>query len=397
MPPTHENTDNQVFHIDVGRYLATLDVPADVADDVRSTFRDLISNNTSARRVHIVVKHIAGGHRVTVNGARWEPPPGQSVIDQLIYVLLRATLDAEPDCLHVHAGYVALAGRGVFVAGCPGSGKSTLVTKLVEDGFDYLTDERVGVDRGLRLWPLPKPVSLVRTSFPLLPHLDPGLTGHGGASENLWHVPASALRPASTVHMAKLTAIVFVQFEPRAPLLITDLHPVEAARLLLVDSPDAVRFGPDGVPLAAALCAANRCVRLVYGDTAQAVAAIRTVVLSQHTTAPAEVLTLPPSTRQRSGRSRTPLGVHSVLRRRDDVSGVCIDGRSLLHQGPHGQVVELPEAPTAWLQLFDGRTALTDIIDEVAEANELPVAQVAPMALQAARTLIDLAVVEAVA
>lgn len=397
MPVTRENADNHVFHIAVGRYRATLDVPADVADDVRSAFCDLLTADTATHKVRIVVRRIAGGHRVTVDGVRWEPPPDQSVIEQLVYVLLRATLDAEPDCLHVHAGYVALAGRGVFIAGYPGSGKSTLVTKLVEGGFDYLTDERVGVDRGLRLWPLPKPISLVSTSFPLLAPLDPRLTGRGGASDNLWHVPASAVRPNSTVQEARLAAIVFVEFEPRAPLLLTELHPVEAARLLLVDSPDAVRFGPDGVPLAAALCATNRCVRLVYGDTAQAVSAIRTILHSGRTTDPAEVVALPPLRHSTRATAASTLGAHSVLRRRQDVSGVCVDGRSLLHQGPHGKVVELPEAATAWLQLFDGRTPLVDIIDEVAEANELPVAQVTPMAMQAARALLDLAVVEAVA
>ncbi len=392
MPVTREDTSNELVPIRAGRYLATISAPPDVAEQVRSALCDLIRRDRSPHGASIVIRPSTTGHRLTVDGVGWEPPTEQSALDQLIYVLLRATLDAEPELLHLHAGYVAIHGNGVLIAGFPGSGKSTLVATLVEHGFDYLTDERVGVDRALRLWPLPKPISLVRSSFDLVPRLDPQRPG-ATPSDQLWHVAASLVRPGSVVPAATLTAIVFLQYQPNAPLLLTELHPAEAARLALADSPDAGRFGADGVALAAALCAAQRCVRLVFGDGADAVQAIRTIAAGPARRVGAAVTVLP-TTAEPSRDRASSLTDSSVLGLAHGVSGVCVEGRCLLHHRVTGQVIELAEGTSSWLQLLDGRTALADIVDEVAEANDLPAAEVSPTAMTMMQELLKLGVVE---
>jgi len=199
------------------------------------------------------------------------------------------------------------------------------------------------------------------------------------------------------VPAAELAAIVFVQFQKRAPLLVAEMHPVEAARLLLVDSPDAARFGADGVPLIAALCASHRCVRLVYGESAPTLAAIEAILSEPRRSDSPPVVPLPPMfARGRHTAMHSTLDEHSVLGRSDGVSGVTVDGRCLLHLRSNGKVIELAEAAASWLQLFDGLTPMVDIIKEVAEANEVPVAHVASMALQTTQDLIQLGVVEMV-
>ena len=386
---------SDVFPIALGRYLATVEVYADIAAETRSLLRDVIRPEASPRGASIVIRPDGHRHRITVDRAKWEPPPGQSTLDQLVYVLLRASLDAEPQCLHLHAGYVATQGRGVLLAGFPGSGKSTLVAQLVDAGFDYLTDERVGLDRARRLWPLPKPISLVPTSFPVLPHLDPAHTGAGSASGALWHVPASAIRANSVAHDATAAAIVFVQFQANAPLLRTDLHPVEAARLLLEDSPDARRFGAEGVHLAAGLCATHRCVRLVYGNAAHAIASLRQLALADPGAA-RRIVALPalPTPTARTSGSNAPDNLDErPLRRADGITGALVSGRCLLHAATTGHVIELDETASSWLQLLDGVTPLADIIAEVADANELSTADIAPIARGVVQQLIAQGVV----
>lgn len=85
----------------------------------------------------------------------------------------RLVLDAETDRLHLHAGAVAHSEGVVLVVGTSGSGKSTLVTRLVADGWSYLSDEQLGVLEGGQLVPYPRPMTLRRPSWGMLPGLVP--------------------------------------------------------------------------------------------------------------------------------------------------------------------------------------------------------------------------------
>ncbi len=53
----------------------------------------------------------------------------------------------------VHATAVALAGRAVLLRGAPGSGKSDLALRLLEDGAELVADDQTCLDRrGAELW-----------------------------------------------------------------------------------------------------------------------------------------------------------------------------------------------------------------------------------------------------
>ena len=393
---TAANGDTEVIAIAAGRYLATVTAPAPVAAALRPALRDMIRSSPHPRGASVVIRPSGRDFRIAVNGRQWDPGPDQTVCDQLIYVLMRAALDAEPGLLHLHAGYAALDGRGVLIAGVPGSGKSTLVARMIAHGFDYLTDERVGVDRDLRLVPLRKPLSLVESSFTALAQLDPRRTGAGAGSHRLWHVPASAIRPGSVAARADPAAIAFVEYRPGAAAGLTELHPAEAVRLLLADSVDAVRFGAGAVPLTARLCAGLRCVRLVFGDGDDVLTAVRDLV-GAAPTPPAAVVPVGQAGRRRTGPATAPdvqLTSASVLRLRSDVSGVAVAGRAVLHRGATGEIVELDETGTAWLLLVDGETSLGRLAAEVAEANALPIARVMEIGAGVLGRLAALGVVE---
>lgn len=74
--------------------------------------------------------------------------------------LNRLVLDHEPDRLHLHAGAVTRGDATVLVVGSSHAGKSTLVAKLVEKGWSYLSDEQIGVTPDGRLVAFPRPITL---------------------------------------------------------------------------------------------------------------------------------------------------------------------------------------------------------------------------------------------
>lgn len=372
-------TERDSFGIRAGDFEAVLTVPAGAAPAVRSTFADLVAD-VGPHAARVVVAEVGDRFAITVDGALWSPGPDQTLCDQLVYVLLRASLDAHPERLHVHCGGVSWRGRGVLLGGLAGSGKSTLTVHLVEQGFDYATDERVAVRSDLRLVPFTRPISLAEGSFPVLAHLDPRRTGAGSASARLWHVPASAVRAGSVRTDLSPVALVFVQREERPGAELTPLHPVEAVRLLLSDSADAARFGAAAVPLAARLCASLQCGRLVFGDERAAVDRLR------------EALDGPPrpamEVHRLAGSSTSRAGPGAAR----GVSGVVVGDRCVLHRAATGEIIELDRVMSVWFQLFDGRTPLTQLVGEVAEANDLPYDEVMGLASAVLQQLVEIGV-----
>lgn len=370
--------------ITMGRYVATIRAAVPVADTLRPMLRDLVRADSDPAGATVDVRQDDGDFRISVDGRLWEPGPDQTLCDQLIYVLMRASLDAERELLHLHAAYVALDGLGLLLAGNRGSGKSTLVARLVTAGFDYLTDERVGLDPSLRVSALLKPVSLVSASFSLLSHLDPARTRAGAASPRLWHVPASAIRPGSVVATASPAVVAFVGYRPGPSVESSEMHPAEAARLLLSDSVDAARFGPRALPLAARFCASVRCVRIYFGDSDEVPDAFRSLLVGCETARPSvEIRNLRPP-RGHRGRATPRSGTRAPAMSKD-VSGVVVGDRALVYRKSTGEVIELDDTSTAWLQLLDGRTSPSALAREVAAANDLSTDTV----VQVANAVID--------
>ena len=89
-------------------------------------------------------------------------------------------LDAEPNLVHLHAASVARGGRAVVLAGRSGDGKSTLTAKLMQAGWDYVTDEQVTLDEFDRnVIPYPRPLTLRQGVW----HLFEGIGGERRADD----------------------------------------------------------------------------------------------------------------------------------------------------------------------------------------------------------------------
>jgi hypothetical protein len=88
---------------------------------------------------------------------------GQHAGHVLGSALRMAVAESSPDALFIHAGAVAVGGRGIVLPGPSGAGKSTLTEALMRRGAEYFCDEfAVIADHGL-LHPLPSWLSLRRT------------------------------------------------------------------------------------------------------------------------------------------------------------------------------------------------------------------------------------------
>jgi len=82
------------------------------------------------------------------------------------------TLRSVPQRLLIHAGYASWRARSFLVAGDSGTGKTTLLCKLLLAGASVHCDERVALD-GLQVMPIPRKIHLKLTSLAQLPELQP--------------------------------------------------------------------------------------------------------------------------------------------------------------------------------------------------------------------------------
>ncbi len=72
--------------------------------------------------------------------------------------------------LSLHAAAVATSGRAILFAGASGSGKSSLGTKALLQGFEYLSDEFSLLDNAGRVSPFPRPLQWGKIRHPAFTH-----------------------------------------------------------------------------------------------------------------------------------------------------------------------------------------------------------------------------------
>ncbi|CAB4886840.1 unannotated protein [freshwater metagenome] len=240
---------------------------------------------------------------------------------------------------------------------------------MLRAGFDYHTDERVAVDDALALGPLPKPLSVVAGSFPVLAEFDPTATGHGVASPRLWHVPASVIGPGSArTSPPELAGIALVEYRVGAALDSAEMHPITVARVLLADSIDVDRYGSRGPLLVTRLCASVPCRSVIHGGGADVAGFLSGFATGTDSFAGAEVTQiLAASDARPASGAPVPVDLRSVLGPASGIAGAAAADRALIRTDS-GALVELDEGQTAWFQLLDGYTALNVLVREVAES-----------------------------
>jgi len=206
--------------------------------------------------------------------------PG-SAADALLGDLNLRAIEASRHLLLLHAGACAIGDDAVVLCGQSGSGKTTLTAGLVESGLDYLTDETVALDPDdLTIVPWPKPLTLKRGSWPVLPHLapEPGSLAERFTSD-VWHVPASRIRPGSVAGPGtRPRAVVLPSYTPGAGVRLEPVSRGEAAMTLFEQTSYGADHGPRVVDLLCDLLEPCTTHRLLFDDHAGAVEAVRSLL-----------------------------------------------------------------------------------------------------------------------
>lgn len=203
-----------------------------------------------------------------------------AVATYLASLVTRHRLDAEPDSVHLHAGLVGRAGNVVLV-GPSGAGKSTFVGHLVRNGWRYGSDEMttlsasdlptgqpphtVPVPREVVVSPHEKAISLKGPARHVLGSSVAAAVDDIDEGSNRWEVPLDAFGATpwvaddtrgqvTTLIGAGIAVVAAIEFRP-GPASATDMTPAEVLSVLVTNSMDVRRRGPDGLALLARVAA----------------------------------------------------------------------------------------------------------------------------------------------
>ncbi len=259
-------------------------VRVEVPDEAAAArIRDLLSDAPRTHRApdHVLRLEFSSGPERTrtliQNGdvvrPDMEPPMSISV---LLWAVHQVALRTDRYVV-LHAGCVALEGRGYLLPGEREVGKSTLVTALVRDGFSYLSDElgAISLDDGL-LHPHARPIGLDPGSFTWFKELEPS-TEPEFADERRWHLRADDIRPGSRSQPVPPAVIVFPRYVAGAPPVLEQLARPQTLWLMAGSAVNLDIVGRAGFATLGDLAASVPAYRLVTGTPQDASRMMRTI------------------------------------------------------------------------------------------------------------------------
>jgi hypothetical protein len=162
------------------------------------------------------------------------------LLGTLIWAINREVIQPDRVRVILHAAGADLDGHSVLLPAPMESGKTTLVTGLLERGLGYLSDEAIELLPDGTATGYPKPLSIDPGSWEVLAHLAPQVpTSVRPYLERQWQVPADSI--ANIVSGSRPALVVFPTYRAHAVTELTRLSPATALRLAV-----ECTFGPAG-------------------------------------------------------------------------------------------------------------------------------------------------------
>lgn len=110
-----------------------------------------------------IQRHESGYHIAGDLQSKPEDASFDKVLECLEFELVQNLIETQPQFLFLHSGAVASSGKAVVITGVSGRGKSTLVSHLCKQGWEYLSDEIVPIDLSSdKILPFPRMVYVRR-------------------------------------------------------------------------------------------------------------------------------------------------------------------------------------------------------------------------------------------
>lgn len=317
----------------------------DVAPQIDRLFQDLPLAEVGGEQIEgfAILGSGAPGHRTyALTGPGVGSVSGlglATVLAQLVTAVNLASLAAEPERLHVHAGAVVRDGRAALMVAERETGKTTTLARLVLRGWEYLSDEAVsiGVDddevRGFS-----KPLSIKPLGRARVPELAaqmiPPLANV--RDNDIVHVPLGSLGVITRESADPALVVLLRRLAEGAPgeAASSPLHPVDAVVGMMAETMDAARFGAGAVAELARLAVRCGCHEVLVGD-ADATADVIERLFDEPAPTPVPV---------------RALGRGGLIE--PDVASLLIGDRVVAHRLPHGSIVALdPIAAQIWMVL----------------------------------------------
>jgi hypothetical protein len=323
----------------------------------------------------------------------WSAGSAGGIAEHALWLISQDAVAQIVDHIAVHAAAASRGGMGVIMPAPPDAGKTTLVAGLVNAGFSYLTDEMALINPASG-WvdPFPRALWMDRRSIALIAGLAERVEDDLIAREApSVHVRPDDLRPGAIGPSCPIALVVAPRYEPGAATVAEPMSRAEMLRLLLVNSPNAHRFGRRGPAILAGALRGADCYRLQVGDLEAGVRAVIDLVEVSGPRPPVRSSVDAPAPPLRRGAvpSLTPDAIDSAFRPLPsaDVVATELDGESVLYDLATGHTHLLnPTAALLW-SCFDGDSSLDDLALDVAEVYGQDLARVRESIVDVAREL----------
>ena len=242
--------------------------PRDVADDIAAIFGDCLGQPDSARhRINIVVD---GNGRFAVVSEGLPPVVGLTRGDLPTFLMeevLRALIVELDTAVALHAGAVVRNGKVLLLPGATGTGKSSLVAWLIDQGFEYLTDEiALLVDGKTRIVGFPRALVVKPGAYQAVLGLEAFRGAHSIPAGEHYVVCPPAARPGATERPTPCGLIAFPRFEPGADLRLEGLSAGAAALRLVACNLNARNLPALGITALSELSRSAPAVAVQYGS-----------------------------------------------------------------------------------------------------------------------------------
>ena len=208
-----------------------------------------------------------------------------TMLRHLLWEVNRSAVEESNDLLLFHASAVEHDGRAAVFPAPMGSGKTTLVARLVQQGLRYVTDEAVAIDPVTRMVrPYPKPLGIDPGSWGVLRDLRPAVDASlKPFLEEAWYVPPGAFREGAVAPPCEPRFVIAPRYERGTASNLVEMRRSEALIRLAENSFNIPAFGARrSLEILADVVRSARCYRLTVGDLSDACAMVLEVLDTAH-------------------------------------------------------------------------------------------------------------------